>query len=97
MPNNIPAEVYISFLENEKFQMKSISQVGIVVKDLQKAVENYWKNFGIGPWSIYTAAPPDLTDTFIRGEPASFSMKLAFTRAGSVMLEFIQPLEGESI
>jgi len=84
-------------LENVKFKLKSIGQIGIVVEDLQKAVKNYWDNFGIGPWSIHTAAPPDLTDTFIRGEPASFSMKLAFTKVGSIMLELIQPLEGESI
>jgi len=84
-------------LKNEKFKLKSIGQIGIVVEDIQKAVESYWNSFGIGPWSIYTAAPPDLTDTFIRGKPVSFSMKLAFARVGSMMLELIQPLEGESI
>lgn len=84
-------------MASEKIELKAIDQVCVVVKDIQKAIEHYWKIFGIGPWSIYTAVPPELTDTTIRGEPKRFSMKLAFAKVGHVMLELIQPLEGESI
>jgi methylmalonyl-CoA/ethylmalonyl-CoA epimerase len=74
-----------------------LTQVGIVVKDLRTSVKNYWNLFGIGPWSIYTYEPPFLTDMFVRDEESSFSMKVAFAWCGHMMLELIEPLEGESI
>lgn len=42
----------ISFLEN------GVSQIGVIVKDLEMAVENYWNVFGIGPWHFYTYEKP---------------------------------------
>jgi len=30
----------------------------VVVTDLQRSMEAYWKLLGIGPWKIYTYAPP---------------------------------------
>lgn len=84
-------------MTNEKVKLKTIDQVCVVVKDVQKAVEQYWKIFGIGPWSIYIVTPPELTDTTVRGESKVFSMKLAFAKVGSMMLELIQPLEGDSV
>ncbi len=79
---------------DEKFEL---GQICVVVKNLDEAVKYYWKILGIGPWSIYTAKPPELRDTKVRGKDVEFSMKLAFARVGSIILELIQPLEGESI
>lgn len=78
-------------------EVGKISQVAIVVKDLDEAVKNYWETLGIGPWHIYRQAPPELQDTFLRGKPARYSMKLAFAKAGAFELELIEPLEGPSI
>lgn len=78
-------------------RLETIDQVCVVVKDIEKSMEQYWKILGIGPWSLYNVAPPKLTNTTVRGEHRRFSMKLALARVGSVMLELIQPLEGESI
>ena len=41
----------------EKVKIKQVLQIGVVVKDLQKAMERYWNIFGIGPWHIYTFQP----------------------------------------
>jgi catechol 2,3-dioxygenase-like lactoylglutathione lyase family enzyme len=79
------------------FRLAKIDQVCVVVRDIEKTVEQYSKILGVGPWSIYTMAPPELTNTTIRGKPEHFSMQMAFARVGSTMLELIQPLEGESI
>lgn len=84
-------------MTEEKVKLKTIDQVCVVVRDIQKAVEQYWQILGIGPWSIYTVKPPELKDTTVRGNPTVFSMKLAFAKVGSMMLELIQPLEGESL
>jgi 4-hydroxyphenylpyruvate dioxygenase-like putative hemolysin len=74
-----------------------ITQVAVVVKDLKKAMENYWKTLGMGPWQIYTFAPPALRETTVRGKQVHYTMKLAITWIGSVMFELIEPLEGPSI
>jgi catechol 2,3-dioxygenase-like lactoylglutathione lyase family enzyme len=77
--------------------MKEMSHIGVVVADLQKSMERYWSILGVGPWSIYTFAPPFLIDTRIRSEEKEHSIKLAQAKVGEVALELIQPLEGESI
>jgi hypothetical protein len=44
--------------ENSKrplpFLKNGIAQVAIIVEDLEVAVENYWRMFGIGDWHFYT-------------------------------------------
>jgi catechol 2,3-dioxygenase-like lactoylglutathione lyase family enzyme len=79
-------------------KLKEISHVSVVVKDLQKSMERYWSILGIGPWKIFpTFEPPFLKDTKIRGEEKKHSMKIAQVNVGKVVLELIQPLEGESV
>ena len=82
--------------EPEKLKIQQVYQICVVVKDIRKAMEHYWKVLGIGPWQLYTFQPPDLTDTMFRGKPEPFSMKLASARVGSLEWELIQPLEGQS-
>ena len=50
-PNSKP-ELPLPFLKN------GIAQVALLVRDLDKAVENYWMQFGIGPWHFYTYGKP---------------------------------------
>jgi len=84
-------------VSRSKIKVGEISQVAVVVKDLRKAMENYWKTLGIGPWNIYTFEPPALREPMIRGKPIHYSMRLALAQVGSVQLELIEPLEGPSI
>ena len=56
---------------------QTITQVGIVVRDIDRALEAYSRLLGVGPWRVYTYAPPKLTETRLRGVPVAFSMKLA--------------------
>jgi methylmalonyl-CoA/ethylmalonyl-CoA epimerase len=82
---------------NEKVELKQFLQICVVVKDLQKAMERYWEIFGIGPWQIYTFAPPNLTEPTIGGKPEPYTMRLAVAQVGAVQWELIQPLTGPSI
>jgi hypothetical protein len=84
-------------LPPQPIKLGEITQVGLVVKDLQESMERYWKLLGIGPWNIYTYAPPMLRDATVRGKRVDYSMRLALSMAGPVQLELIQPLEGPSI
>jgi methylmalonyl-CoA/ethylmalonyl-CoA epimerase len=74
-----------------------ISQIAIVVNDIEEALERYHRVMGWGPWNVYRHEPPALHDTYLRGKPTHYTMIGAEAHVGSVMVELIQPLEGPSI
>jgi hypothetical protein len=78
-------------------RLGDVLQTGLVVRDLQKTMESYWKLLGIGPWRIYTYAPPTLRESVVRGRRVDYSMRIACAQAGPTQLELIEPLEGPSI
>ncbi len=78
-------------------KLGDVLQTGLVVRDLQKSMEAYWRLLGIGPWKIYTYAPPLLRDGMVRGRRVDYAMRIAITQAGPMQLELIQPLSGPSI
>jgi methylmalonyl-CoA/ethylmalonyl-CoA epimerase len=75
----------------------SISQIAIVVKDMDDALEKYHRVLGWGPWNVYEHTPPSLHDTYVRGEPVEYTMLGAECHVGPVDVELLQPLEGPSI
>lgn len=77
----------------EKFTVVAINHIGIVVRDLEKAVERYWRVLGIGPWQIFTFGP-NARITTVRGEPCSFALRIAKAQVGSLQIELMQPLDG---
>jgi len=44
-------------------RLGDVLQTGLVVTDLQRSMEAYWKLLAIGPWKIYTYAPPPTAST----------------------------------
>lgn len=40
------------------FLKGGVAQVALVVKDLDRTAEQWWKLFGIGPWYFYTYGKP---------------------------------------
>jgi len=79
-----------------KVKVKGINQVCIVVKDVQKVVENYWNILGIGPWDIYSWEAPLVYNRKYHGKPAWSREKLALTQVGGVQLELAEPIDGDS-
>jgi hypothetical protein len=77
--------------------LRRINQVCIVVRDLQKTMERYWEDLGIGPWKIYQFEGPLLREMTIKGKPAKYKMSLALCQMDNIFLELIQPLSGETI
>ena len=57
----------------------------------------YWETFQIGPWDVYTFAPPAVRDSMVRGKPPTHTYLLAVTWRADVQLELMQPLTGRSI
>src|SRR5512141_2548566 len=79
------------------FLKNRIAQVAILVKDLDKTVENYWKMFGIGPWHFYTYGKPLVQKMSYRGHPGEYQMRIALSQIGPLRIELIEAKEGESI
>jgi len=79
------------------FLTAGVAQIGVVVKDLDAAVEQYWKLFGIGPWQFYTYGKPLVKEMTYRGRPVEYRMRIALANAGPLRIELIQPLEGDTV
>jgi catechol 2,3-dioxygenase-like lactoylglutathione lyase family enzyme len=79
------------------FALTDVAQICIIVPDLDKAVENYWRVFGVGPWHIYTYGRPLVKRMTRRGEPAEYRMRVALSYIGSMRIELIEPLEGDTV
>lgn len=74
-----------------------ISQIAVVVHDLEKTMEQYTKLLGWGPWNVYRHEPPRLHDTVVRGEQVEYTMLGAETHVGDTGFELLQPLSGRSL
>jgi methylmalonyl-CoA/ethylmalonyl-CoA epimerase len=77
--------------------VRTISQVALVVEDLDEAMRRYWSQCGIGPWRVYTYQPPLVKEMTYRGRRHDYRMRLALTQVGEVTLELIQPLSDENV
>ena len=79
------------------FLNNGIAQIAMVVKDLDRTVENYWKTFGIGPWHFYTYEKPLVKEMTYRGEDKDYSMRIALSYFGPMRIELIEAKEGNSV
>ena len=75
-----------------------ITQICVVVKDLDEAMANYHGLLGWGPWNVYEYEPPLLTGTRLHGRPEDYTFQAAECQVQpGLVVELIQPLEGPSI
>ncbi|MFZ0216626.1 MAG: VOC family protein [Candidatus Dormiibacterota bacterium] len=59
------------------FRGRPVGQVGIVVRDLDRALDHYARLWGVGRWSLYTYGTHVLTSTTFRGRGEPYAMRLA--------------------
>jgi len=62
------------------FKAEAVCQLGVVVRDLDKVVEDWTEKFGFGPWSFLESP----------------SMRFASVFVGPLQFELMQPVEGQS-
>jgi catechol 2,3-dioxygenase-like lactoylglutathione lyase family enzyme len=74
-----------------------ISQIAVVVRDMEQALRTYTETMGWGPWSVFDYKPPLLHDTRVHGEAVEFRMIGAETHLDGLDFELIQPVSGPSI
>ena len=89
----------MSDVEDKKlpFFDKGVAQVAIVVPNLEEAVENYWKLFGIGDWHFYTYGQPLVKRMSYRGKPSEYKMRVALSYLGPMRIELIEMVEGDTV
>jgi methylmalonyl-CoA/ethylmalonyl-CoA epimerase len=75
----------------------TITQIAVVVADIEPALRSYTENLGWGPWSVFDYRPPLLHDTVVRGEEVEYRMIGAETSVDGLGFELIQPVSGPSI
>jgi methylmalonyl-CoA/ethylmalonyl-CoA epimerase len=73
-----------------------VTQVALVVRDLEAAMAAYGRVLGWGPWRVYDFTELPHTNTTVRGEPVDYTMRTAVTRVGGLDLELVEPGEGPS-
>ena len=74
-----------------------ITQIAVVVRDMEAALKSYTETMGWGPWSVFDYKPPLLHDTRVHGEPVEYRMIGAETSVDGLGFELIQPVSGPSI
>jgi len=77
----------------EKSPFSTFDHVGVVVRDMDRAIE-YYQSLGAGPFEPVTT--PVAEKTF-HGKPTEdYGVKIQMAQLGDIRIELIQPVEGES-
>ncbi len=79
----------------EQSLFSKIHHFGVVVKDMDKAVE-YFQSLGIGPFKSLSI-PGEVTETTVYGKTMNFKLKAVVAKMGSIEMELIQPVEDAPI
>lgn len=80
--------------EEPRVKLPPVVQIGIVVEDVNKSIDYYTSTFGWGPFSVHDI---EMKGATYRGKKCDCKLRIAFYRPGSVEIELIQPLEGDTL
>jgi len=75
----------------EQFGLGAIDQISFAVTDAEEAAQRYQAIFG--PFQIVDVPAMDVT---YRGRPSTVTLKLGFARSGSLEIELVQVVDGDS-
>lgn len=70
------------------------SHIGYVTKDIKKTMSDFKRYFGVGPFKEFN---PSYSNKIYRGKHEDFKVHLAFCRAGKMVYELIQVIQGRTI
>jgi len=80
--------------DSTEISLPEPSHVGYVTKDIEKSMADFHRYFGLRP---FTEMIPDYFNKEYHGKPEDFKVRLAFSRAGGMVYELIEVLEGKTI
>ena len=76
--------------------LKTLVQVAIVCKDIEATTRRWAELLGVAPPKINITRPGREVKVVYRGQPSDGRAKLAFIRLGQVVLEFLEPVGGQT-
>lgn len=76
--------------------IKEITQIGLVVDDMDAYIERYTEEYGIGPWEVVRFGKEIFPGLMIDGKPGELEMRCAFCKVPGLEIELIEPIS-ESI
>ena len=79
----------------EKLGLPPATQIGVIVRDMEKAVEYYSTALGMGPFTPITDLKPD--KNWYMGELHPAHLRVSRVMWGPMEFELIQPVSGKSI
>jgi methylmalonyl-CoA/ethylmalonyl-CoA epimerase len=74
----------------------TITQIALVVRDLDTTMEAYRQAFGWEPWTVYEIPAEMHREAAFRGVPRPNGFRMGMTTVGGLDFELIEPLEGDS-
>jgi methylmalonyl-CoA/ethylmalonyl-CoA epimerase len=72
------------------------THVCLAVRDVEHTASQYAALLGFGPWLVRMVHTP-ATHGSVRGRPASYTLKFAYCRRGSLVYELVETVEGPAI
>jgi methylmalonyl-CoA/ethylmalonyl-CoA epimerase len=75
---------------------QTVIQIGLIVKDVEKAAGHYAEVFGIPKPEVVSIADDSFARTEYRGKPSEAKGKAAFFDLGPVQMELIEPVGAPS-
>jgi methylmalonyl-CoA/ethylmalonyl-CoA epimerase len=77
-----------------ELELPPINHIGVVVRNIDKAIQYYSSIFGLGPFTVYEFEPEK---HWFMGEPSPIKLILAKAMWDNIELELLQHLEGKTI
>jgi catechol 2,3-dioxygenase-like lactoylglutathione lyase family enzyme len=81
---------------SQSLDTKVVTQIGIVVEDIEETRQAYADLFGMETPKIIETDGYSKTNAHYRGEPTQGRAKLAFIRLENITIEIIEPIGGPS-
>jgi hypothetical protein len=75
--------------------LTKITQIGIVVRDIEPMIEGMRRVFGVEPDIV--SHTPKTEGRFYQGNPEPFSCKMAIYKFANIDIEFVEPENGKNI
>jgi catechol 2,3-dioxygenase-like lactoylglutathione lyase family enzyme len=82
-------------IPNDIVMLQDFHHICLLVRDVEKAAQNFAKAFGVGPFAVTHYETPTSKGT-VHGKPQGYKLKFANAKVGPITLELVEPVEGNS-
>jgi len=83
-------------IPNDMVMLQDFHHICLLVRDVEKAAQNFAKAFSIGPFATTPYETPTSKGT-VHGKPQGYKLKFANAKIGPITLELVEPVEGNSV